>query len=153
MEAVAWQLARLHRPDAPPARKLSVVIAEDNPSNAQVIRSLVERAVPNAEIRVAADGRLALDLVLRDRPHLLIVDLRLPKLSGLDVCLNVRRTPVAEQPTILPVSAHADRNEIELLRDLGLRFLPKGLELTERLPGLVRDLARRARQRGAGLAK
>jgi CheY-like chemotaxis protein len=85
-----------------------------------------------------------LKLVRRGVPDLLVIDLHLPALSGIDVCMHLRGTRIADRCTILCTSAHADRGELDALRALGFtRFVPKGDEISRRLPPLIAELTKK----------
>jgi CheY-like chemotaxis protein len=148
MEEIAWQLRRLLQEPASPDDRMSVVIAEDDPCAATVLSLIVARAAPEAHVRVARNGREALVLVRRKVPNLLVVDLHLPGVSGLDVCMQLRGTRVADRCRIVCTSAQAERGELEALRNLGFtRFVPKGDEIASQLPAILTELKRLAARR------
>jgi CheY-like chemotaxis protein len=148
---IAWQLRHMCVESVSADERFNVVIAEDDPYAATILAAIVTQAAPEALVRIAGDGREALELVRRHVPHLLVVDLHLPKLSGVEVCTHLRGTRFADRCTILSTSAHADPGEVELLRTLGFgRFASKGDEIARRLPALVTELRwRRVRSRRA----
>ncbi|MGH7438824.1 MAG: response regulator, partial [Polyangiaceae bacterium] len=135
---VAWQLRHL-----PPEGRFEVVIAEDNAATAAILSSLVTDAAPDAHVQIASDGRMALDLVRRLVPDLVVVDLHLPGLDGIGVCTALRSMGAASQCTVVATSGHAQRHEIETLRRHGFtRFVKKGYELAVLMPGLVGEARR-----------
>ena len=146
MDTVAWQLRKFRQACEAPPERLSVVIAEDNPSAAIVMEELIAEVAPNADIRVAVNGESALEIVQRKAPHLLIVDLNLPRISGVELCMYLHGTPAERRCTIVCVSAHAEPNDIELLRQMGCsEFITKGAELATRLPLIVKSVLERTR--------
>ena len=62
----------------------TILIADDEPAIVDLVRFTLE----DAHVRIvdAADGVAALDLARRERPHLALLDVRMPRLDGLDVC-------------------------------------------------------------------
>ena len=153
MQSVEWRFRKASRgitPTLPPAPgRFTVLIAEDNPGSAAVMQELISQAAPGAAVRISVDGRQALELVRRDPPHLLLVDLHLPSLSGVELCMSLRGTAIANHCTIVPVSSFAESSELEQLKRMGFsRFIPKGAELAERLPALVEIMCRRLSSRG-----
>ncbi len=77
-----------------------VVIVEDDADIAEMIRYNVERAGYRAH--VVGDGAKALQLVPREMPDLLILDLMLPGMDGLDLCRRLRaQTATAALPIIM----------------------------------------------------
>jgi two-component system, NarL family, nitrate/nitrite response regulator NarL len=87
-----------------PARRVSVVVADDHP----LFREGIERAVkerPELElVGSARDGREALDLVRALQPLVAVIDLRLPGLDGLQVLNAVTRDGVPTRVLILSAS-------------------------------------------------
>ncbi|MBA3363069.1 MAG: response regulator, partial [Actinobacteria bacterium] len=61
-----------------------ILVVEDEEALADTIRYGLERE--GFSVSVASDGRTALERFRADRPVLVILDLMLPELSGLDVC-------------------------------------------------------------------
>jgi DNA-binding response OmpR family regulator len=102
----------------------TILICEDD----QALRTLI-RAVLGDEYRFveAHDGEEALELALRLRPDLIILDLMLPGKSGFDVLSHLRQNlPVAETPVIVMSAwGHADQAALNAGAD---RFMPKPFE-------------------------
>jgi two-component system response regulator ResD len=65
-----------------------VLVVDDDPTVAEVVRSYLERA--GFEVGHAADGPTALAVAARTSPDLVVLDLMLPGLSGLEVCERLR---------------------------------------------------------------
>lgn len=148
MDDVARQLRRMRRTTDPPPARLSVVIAEDDPNSAITLQALVLHHAPGADVRLAVDGQQALELVRRMAPHLLLIDLNMPKLSGVEVCMYLRGTRGAEKCTIVSMSAHAEDEDLALLEHLGIAsYIPKGEQLAEQLPSVIADVKKRLSKR------
>jgi serine/threonine-protein kinase len=146
MDEVLWQLRDLREGTIP--TRLRVLIAEDNPGTASILASIVHGVAPDADVRIAGDGCQTLQLVASHPPDLLVIDLHLPRLSGIEVCLNLRSTAAASRCEVLGTSSHAARVEVELLRRLGFqRFVPKGAEMMSELPVLLEELQRKKARR------
>lgn len=89
-----------------PAR-FSVVVADDD----RDIRGLIVIASTKAGLEVvadASDGEQALAAIRRFTPDLAILDIMMPKLSGLEVCQEVRRDPLLDNVRLLLLSASVD---------------------------------------------
>jgi len=67
----------------------TVLVIEDERKIADLVRTYLER--DGYRVLLAADGQQGVELALREHPALIILDLMLPKLSGLDVCRQVRQ--------------------------------------------------------------
>lgn len=90
------------------------------------------------EVLTASSGRAGLDLVLRENPDLLILDLMLPDLSGTEVCRNLRARTDIRQVPILMLSAKGD----EIDRVVGFEL---GADDYVTKPFSVRELMLRVR--------
>jgi DNA-binding response OmpR family regulator len=76
------------RPSIRDRGAVRVLVVDDDPDVREVILSALERE--HFELRHAADGRSAVDLAQMFRPDVILLDLNLPELSGIDVCERVR---------------------------------------------------------------
>ena len=149
MDEIAWQLRRVRSETARASAHGSVIIAEDNAATAAIVAAIVSEVAPDADIRIAKDGRSALDMVEAHPPDLLVVDVHLPDMTGVVVCTRLRGTRTAERGTVVATSAHASPGEVDALRQLGfVRYLPKGNALAGALRGLVRSAERRGGRTG-----
>jgi CheY-like chemotaxis protein len=69
-----------------------ILLVEDNPGDAQLVRLALSEALPSARLSVAGDGEAALARLHEpgDPPDLMLLDLNLPRLSGHEVLAAVR---------------------------------------------------------------
>jgi two-component system alkaline phosphatase synthesis response regulator PhoP len=123
----------------------TVLVVEDEPKIAQVVRDYLEHA--GFHVAVAGNGRAALEAVSRERPGLVILDLRLPDMDGLDVTRILRRDSTVP---IIMLTARDEESDKLVGLELGADdyvtkpFSPK--ELVAR----VRTVLRRGEQARAG---
>jgi phosphate regulon transcriptional regulator PhoB len=119
-----------------------ILVVEDEPD----IRKLVQYNLAQERFKVleAEDGEQALKIVQRDKPHLLILDLMLPGLSGIELCRILRdRTDTARLP-ILMLTAKAGETDRVLGLEMGADdYLTKPFSPRE-LVARVRAILRRA---------
>ena len=66
-----------------------ILVVEDEPGIARLARDYLEQG--GFRVVTTADGKAGLDIARRDRPDLVVLDLRLPGMDGLDVCRALRR--------------------------------------------------------------
>jgi DNA-binding response OmpR family regulator len=117
-----------------------VLVAEDDPKQAELVRRYLCRE--EYTVRVVSDGRSAIDEVRRERPDLLVLDVMMPGVDGLDVCRVLRRE--YDLP-VLMVTARASAEDKLLGFDLGADdYLTKPYDPRE-LMARVRSLLRRAK--------
>ncbi len=111
-------------PLAPAATRL-VLYVEDNPANAQLMRSIVARR-SGVELHEAGTGAEAIESVLACRPDLVLLDLHLPDMRGEDVLQRLRSEPTTATVPVVVISADAGSDVRDRLRAMGAdAFLPK----------------------------
>jgi DNA-binding response OmpR family regulator len=119
----------------------AIALAEDDVKQAELVRRYLERE--HHTVTVAGDGKAALAAVRSARPDLLVLDLMLPVLDGLEVCRTLR----AEGADLLVLMLTARSTEDDLLRGLDHGaddYITKPFSPRE-LVARVRTLLRRAR--------
>jgi signal transduction histidine kinase/CheY-like chemotaxis protein len=79
-----------------------VLLADDNVDGAESLRLNLE--IQGHEVRVAFDGAAALDLADDFRPEIMVLDLGMPKLDGLEVCRRVRAREWGDEVTIIALT-------------------------------------------------
>ncbi|MFP5265355.1 MAG: response regulator transcription factor [Blastocatellia bacterium] len=99
------------------ARSRSIVIVEDDEDIADSIRYNLERE--GFRVRVAATGEDALNLIIDVPPSLVLLDLNLPHMSGLEMCRRLRLESRTANVPILMVTARTDESDKVLGLNLG----------------------------------
>jgi DNA-binding response OmpR family regulator len=126
-----------------------VLIIEDDPEIAFFERTILERA--GYEVKVATTGAAGLEAEPAFKPAVILLDVELPDISGLDVCTSLANSSDA---FILMVSAHSTENDV--LKGLGLgaddyvRKPFSGNELVARVQSFLRRRERSRRSDGDG---
>jgi DNA-binding response OmpR family regulator len=117
----------------------TILVVDDEPKIVELARDYLEHA--GFTVRTAANGESALDVVRRDRPDLVVLDLGLPGLDGLDVTRRIRRD--SNLPLIM-LTARDDELDKLLGLELGADdYLTKPFSPRE-LVARVRAVLRRA---------
>ncbi|MQY42051.1 response regulator [Epibacterium sp. SM1969] len=118
-----------------------VLVAEDN----QVNRMLVQKFLKNtgAEIEFAFDGREAIEKAKSISPHIIVMDLSMPHVNGLDATRAIRQLPI-EQPYIVALTANAFDEDKKACLSAGMDdFLSKPVNrktLLSRLQNVVSEI-------------
>jgi len=130
--------------------KMRILIVEDDPDIAELVARYLDKAGFATE-RVGS-GRDALQAVAARAPDLMVLDLMLPHVDGIEVCRTVRANEKTAALPIIMLTARADESERIVGLELGADdYLAKPFSPGE-LVARVRALLRRA-QRGAPGAK
>jgi two-component system, OmpR family, response regulator RegX3 len=117
-----------------------ILIVEDEDSLADSIRYNLERE--GFAVDVAADGRVGLDRFRERQPSLVILDLMLPEVSGLDVCRTIRSE--SQVPVIMVTAKDAEADKVTGLELGADDYVTKPFSMRE-LISRVRANLRRAR--------
>lgn len=127
---------------------MDILIVEDEAEIAQLIKLYLEKE--GFSCHICRDGLTALQIFQRDQPDLIILDLMIPQLDGLEVCARIRQSPGAHDPFILMLTAKGE----EIDRIIGLStgaddymvkpFSPR--ELVARVRALLRRTLRHGGQ-------
>ncbi|UBM58053.1 PAS domain S-box protein [Marinilongibacter aquaticus] len=96
------------------SKEYRVLIAEDNPVNQLLARTLIEKILPNAEITIAEDGQKALSQAKSAVFDIIFMDIQMPYMSGFEVTEAIRNldNSVAHTP-IIALTARALKGEEE----------------------------------------
>lgn len=92
----------------------TILVVDDEPKITQLVRDYLERA--GYAVRVANDGRAALSLARTEKPHLIVLDLGLPHMDGLDFTREFRKTSNAP---IIMLTARAEETDKLIGLELG----------------------------------
>ena len=115
-----------------------ILIVEDNPQNMRLIE-LTLRAKSYTLLR-ATDGEEAFDVAMRELPDLIIMDIQLPKMSGLEVTRKLRDTPAFAHTPIIAITAYAMKGDREKALDAGCNVhLSKPIS-TRDLPEMIAQM-------------
>lgn len=121
-----------------------VLVAEDDTEQAELIRRYLE--YDGHTVSVTHDGRSALDQVRRRSPDLVILDVMMPEVDGLDVCRVIRADAVLAHLPVLLLTARSSENDLLLGLDLGADdYMTKPFSPRE-LVARARSLMRRAQR-------
>ena len=117
-----------------------ILIADDNQQNCELLEAyLIDEGY---DIFMTYDGQETLERVLESQPDLILLDIMMPKLSGYEVCQQMKQDETTRDIPILMVTALNEMGDIEKAVDAGCDdFLSKPvnrLELKTRVRSLLR---------------
>ncbi len=109
-----------------------ILIADDNAANRELLEAYLTAI--ECEIEMAVDGQDALDKVKSFQPDLLLLDVMMPKLSGFEVCQQIKQNPQSARVMVLMVTALNELGDIERAVKAGTDdFLSKPVNKTKLL--------------------
>lgn len=90
--------------------KKRILIVDDDTSMAAAMRRILNDSFPDCSVDVAYDGFEAGTMVARNQPHVMILDLKMPGMSGFEVCKRLKSQTRTQSIKIMAVSG-TTRNE------------------------------------------
>jgi len=128
-----------------------ILIIEDDADISESLKYNFEREGLSAVIAPTGEAGLAAALNERDPPRLIILDLMLPGMNGIELCRRLRREPATRRTPIIMLTAKASESDRVTGLDLGADdYITKPFELAE-LEARVRALIRRGHSGGGSV--
>jgi CheY-like chemotaxis protein len=125
---------------SPPERLPVILVVDDNTQNLELIQAYLEDV--DCRTVAARDGIEALDLVAKNKPDLVLLDVMMPKMSGFEVCRRLKKDPATNDIPVIMVTALNEFGDIERGIDSGTDdFVSKPvnrLELLTRVKTMLR---------------
>lgn len=138
--APSRQIAEPHR--ARPAATNSpagILLAEDNPLNQRIVKRLLEKE--GYRVTVANDGAAAVECAAAQPPDLILMDVQMPRLDGLDAARRIRSDPRLASTPIIALTANAMPGDRELYLSAGMNdYLAKPISNADLLATVGRWL-------------
>jgi two-component system phosphate regulon response regulator PhoB len=119
--------------DAIPNR--SLLIVDDNPINIRVVQVMLEK--DGYRTVSAMDGATCIEMAKNGRPDLILLDINMPEMSGIEVCKALRRDEQANDITVIFVTASTDDETLrEAFESGGKDYVRKPENRTELLASI-----------------
>ncbi len=117
----------------------TILYVEDNEFNRKIVRQLLTRT--SYRLIEATDGEAGVATALAERPDLIIMDIQLPKMSGLEATRQLAAAPETADVPIIVITSFALAGDEQKAKDAGASaYLAKPYSPRELL-GMIRDLA------------
>jgi CheY-like chemotaxis protein len=114
----------------PNGKKLKVLLAEDNRTNRLVFTKMVKNF--NLSLEIAEDGQQAIDLFRQIRPDIIVMDVSMPNVDGLEATRQIRQIEMDENLTRTPIialTAHAMDGDDKPIFEAGMdHYMTKPLK-------------------------
>ena len=145
-EAALTAPVKAPAPVGVPLRTLLYV--EDNPANLELVEQLIARR-PDLRLLSAADGDLGVEFARAYQPEVILMDINLPGISGLEAMKILRADPTTAHIPIIALSANAVPRDIEKALEAGFfKYLTKPIKVDQFMNAL--DVALDFAQSGSG---
>jgi DNA-binding response OmpR family regulator len=118
---------------------LSILVVEDDHATAELVRTILN-GVPGWGATVVHDAAAAREVFKHVSIEVLVVDVNLPGISGLELLELLRRDPHWQEPPIILMSANVNQPELQtvLWKDGGIRVIRKPFDVDELVEAVQR---------------
>jgi signal transduction histidine kinase/CheY-like chemotaxis protein len=134
-------------PSRPQATPLRILVVDDDVDSTESMASLL--ALRGHDVRVAYDGVEAVEITSRFYPDLILLDLVMPRMGGLEAAEHIRQLPLPRQPEIIELTGHEPTSELvredaagiagHILKPVELPVLDQVLAVTARNLSVMRE--------------
>ena len=115
-----------------------ILVVDDNAANLRLLAFLLEKK--GYELRTAEDAPAALAVLAEWKPRLILLDIQLPGMGGLELAALIKANPATRDVIIVAVTAFAMKGDLERALAAGCdSYVTKPID-TRALPVLVADL-------------
>jgi PAS domain S-box-containing protein len=104
----------------PPHRCLKVLVADDNEDAVLLLSAVVEML--GHEVCAATDGRQAVELARDLKPDLVLMDLGMPRLDGLEAARRIRQEPWGHKPVLVAITGWGQGDDVRRTQEAGFNL-------------------------------
>jgi two-component system, cell cycle response regulator DivK len=119
-----------------------ILIVDDNPTNMKLVRILLTSE--GYEVRTAADAEEALKVLKEFCPRLILMDIQLPGIDGLELTRRLKADPATQEITIIGLTAYAMKGDKDRIIAAGCDgYIPKPVDtrtLAQQVAAYLRPL-------------
>jgi len=113
-------------------RKPLILVVDDQPININLLERKLQRE--NMEVMTAANGRECLDAVARITPDLILLDVMMPEMDGIETCERLKKNPETNAIPIIFITARSSKEgKLEGLNVGAVDYITKPIDLDETL--------------------
>ncbi|MDH5646235.1 MAG: response regulator [Candidatus Heimdallarchaeota archaeon] len=117
---------------------MKLLLIEDNPVNMKLL-TLICSKLQDLELIKAEDGEIGLEKAISEKPEIILTDIQMPKMTGIQILEEIRKIPEISDTIIIAVTAHALAGEKERLLSLGFdEYISKPLD-TKKVRELIQE--------------
>ncbi|WP_262966813.1 hybrid sensor histidine kinase/response regulator [Methylobacter psychrophilus] len=109
----------------------TLLYVEDNSANLKLVEQLIARR-PDMKLLSAGDGLMGIEIARKFQPKVILMDINLPGISGIEVLKILREDPTTAHIPVVAISANAIPRDIEIGLEAGFfRYLTKPVKVNE----------------------
>lgn len=111
--------------------KKTIFIAEDNEVYLKLVKAVVN-TMPDLEVIMETEGGRALELIKKGNPDLIILDIQLPGINGIEICKELRKLTEFKNTPIIAMTGYPEDFDESIVSEAGFnKFFSKPIELND----------------------
>ncbi|MHA1474231.1 MAG: response regulator [Promethearchaeota archaeon] len=121
-------------------KKKQIFIVEDNEKNLELFKAVLG-TIPNLNILTSITGKEGLQYLKTNNFDVIILDIQLPDMSGVDICKELRKLDKYKKTPILAVTSFAMKGDKERILEAGFNnYISKPLQIKEFRESVIKYL-------------
>lgn len=121
--------------------RFTVLIVDDIPVNIILLKTMLTKT--NVRILTATNGQEALDTIRKQKPDLVLLDIQMPLMNGMEVLKEIKADPELKRIPVFMVSAYTSPEDIEQSMSLGASgFIKKPVIMDNLISSVTSELDR-----------
>ena len=105
---------------------ISILLVEDEEQARGTVSRMLTQRFPDIKLYSAENGRIALELYRRHLPELIITDIKMPQMNGIELARTIHK--VDPTVSIIVMSAHNLQDQLDLVEMAIAHFVPKPID-------------------------
>ncbi len=141
LQSKAAEASRRQEPSNLAGRRYTVLYIEDNPANLRLVEQILSDELPEAQLLSAPHAQLGIDLAQAHRPNLILMDINLPGMDGLEAFKELQQIQETKDVPVVAISANAMKKDIKKALELGFKeYIVKPIDPQELLDSMEKYL-------------
>ena len=121
-------------------KKKQIFIVEDNEKNLELFKAVLG-TLPDLDILTSITGKEGLQLIKTNDIDVIVLDIQLPDMTGIDICKELRKLNKYKDTPILAVTSFAMKGDKERILDAGFNdYISKPLQIKEFRESIIKYL-------------
>ena len=109
----------------------NVYVVEDNEKNMKLFRAIL-KLIPGIKIFEETRGDTGLELIKTNDPDLIILDIQLPEISGIEICVELRKIEKFKETPIIAITSFAMKGDKDRILSAGFNeYISKPIRVNE----------------------
>ena len=121
-------------------KKKQIFIVEDNEKNLELFKAVLG-TLPDLDILTSITGKEGLQLIKTNNIDVIVLDIQLPDMTGIDICKKLRKLDKYKKTPILAVTSFAMKGDKERILEAGFNdYISKPLQIKEFRESIIKYL-------------